>query len=169
MELRNMFESLFGKKQTEPQNLSSYKVLNGYDAIFTLASRNAYDSKVVRTAIDRIATHSAKLTPKHIQRDINHPIKGSINFILQNHPNPIMSTYDFIYKIVSQLYTFNNAFVYIDKDKQGNIIGFYPILSYEDKLLQDNQKKCRSHKQIDRQDKRMARWPIYNRQIWVSI
>lgn len=138
MELRNMFESLFGKKQTEPQNLSSYKVLNGYDAIFTLASRNAYDSKVVRTAIDRIATHSAKLTPKHIQRDINHPIKGSINFILQNHPNPIMSTYDFIYKIVSQLYTFNNAFVYIDKDKQGNIIGFYPILSYEDKLLQDN-------------------------------
>lgn len=138
MELRNMFESLFGKKPTEPQNLSSYKVLNGYDAIFTLASRNAYDSKVVRTAIDRIATHSAKLTPKHIQRDINHPIKGSINFILQNHPNPIMSTYDFIYKIVSQLYTFNNAFVYIDKDKEGNIRAFYPILSYEDKLLQDN-------------------------------
>ena len=137
MELRNMFESIFGKKPIEPQNLSSYKVLNGYDAIFTLASKNAYDSKVVRTAIDRIATHSAKLTPKHIQRDINHPIKGSVNFILQNRPNPIMSTYDFIYKIVSQLYTYNNAFVFIDKDKQGNIIAFYPILSYEDKLLQD--------------------------------
>ena len=137
MELRNMFESIFGKKPIEPQNLSSYKVLNGYDAIFTLASKNAYDSKVVRTAIDRIATHSAKLTPKHIQRDINHPIKGAVNFILQNRPNPIMSTYDFIYKIVSQLYTYNNAFVFIDKDKQGNIIAFYPILSYEDKLLQD--------------------------------
>lgn len=136
MELRNLFDAVFGtKKQIEPQ-LNTYKILNGQDAIFT-GIANTYDSKVVRTAIDRIATHSAKLTPKHIQNDINHPIKGSVNFILQNRPNPIMSTYDFIYKIVSQLYTYNNAFVFIAKDGNGNISGFYPILSYEDKLLQD--------------------------------
>lgn len=136
MELRNLFDAVFGtKKQIEPQ-LNTYKILNGQDAIFT-GIANTYDSKVVRTAIDRIATHSAKLTPKHIQNDINHPIKGSVNFILQNRPNPIMSTYDFIYKVVSQLYTYNNAFVFIAKDDKGNISGFYPILSYEDKLLQD--------------------------------
>lgn len=136
MELRNLFDAVFGtKKQIEPQ-LNTYKILNGQDAIFT-GIANTYDSKVVRTAIDRIATHSAKLTPKHIQNDINHPIKGSVNFILQNRPNPIMSTYDFIYKVVSQLYTYNNAFVFIAKDNNGNISGFYPILSYEDKLLQD--------------------------------
>lgn len=136
MELRNLFDAVFGtKKQIEPQ-LNTYKILNGQDAIFT-GIANTYDSKVVRTAIDRIATHSAKLTPKHIQNDINHPIKGSVNFILQNRPNPIMSTYDFIYKVVSQLYTYNNAFVFIAKDNSGNISGFYPILSYEDKLLQD--------------------------------
>ncbi|MEE3417492.1 MAG: hypothetical protein VZR53_19375, partial [Prevotella sp.] len=93
MELRNLFDAVFGtKKQIEPQ-LNTYKILNGQDAIFT-GIANTYDSKVVRTAIDRIATHSAKLTPKHIQNDINHPIKGSVNFILQNRPNPIMSTYD---------------------------------------------------------------------------
>lgn len=137
MELRSMFESIFGKKPVEPQNLNSYKVLNGYDAIFTLSSKNIYDSKVVRTAIDRIATHGAKLTPKHIKGDINHPIYGDINFMLQNKPNPIMTSYDFIYKIISQLYTYNNAFVFINKDKDGFITGFYPILSYEDKLLQD--------------------------------
>ena len=136
MELRNLFEAVFGtKKQIEPQ-VNTYKILNGQDAIFT-GIANTYDSKVVRTAIDRIATHSAKLTPKHIQNDINHPIKGSVNFILQNRPNPIMSTYDFIYKVVSQLYTYNNAFVFIAKDDNKNISGFYPILSYEDKLLQD--------------------------------
>lgn len=136
MELRNLFDAVFGtKKQIEPQ-VNTYKILNGQDAIFT-GIANTYDSKVVRTAIDRIATHSAKLTPKHIQNDINHPIKGSVNFILQNRPNPIMSTYDFIYKVVSQLYTYNNAFVFIAKDNNGNITGFYPILSYEDKLLQD--------------------------------
>jgi len=136
MEFRNLFDAVFGSKKKEPM-LNSYKVLNGYDAIFTSISNDIYNSKVARTAIDRIATHSAKLTPKHIQNDINHPIKGDINYILQTRPNSIMSTYDFIYKIVSQLYTYNNAFVFIAKDRSGNISGFYPILSYEDKLLQD--------------------------------
>lgn len=136
MEFRNLFDAVFGSKKKEPM-LNSYKVLNGYDAIFTSVSNDIYNSKVARTAIDRIATHSAKLTPKHIQNDINHPIKGDINYILQTRPNSIMSTYDFIYKIVSQLYTYNNAFVFIAKDRSGNISGFYPILSYEDKLLQD--------------------------------
>lgn len=139
-EKRSLFETIFGKRENNKE-LNSYRVLNGYDAIFSMWGKNIYDSKVARTAIDRIATHSAKLTPKHIQNDVNHPIKGDINFLLQNKPNPIMSTYDFLYKVVSQLYTFNNAFVFIKKDSQGYIQGFYPILSYEDKLLQDKSGK----------------------------
>lgn len=135
-EKRSFFKTIFGKKETEKQ-LTAYKVLNGYEAFFSLWGKNVYDSKVARTAIDRIATHAAKLTPKHIQDDVNHPIKGQVNYILQNKPNAIMNTYDFIYKIVSQLYTYNNAFVYIAKDRAGMITGFYPILSYEDKLLED--------------------------------
>lgn len=135
-EKRSFFKTIFGKKNTE-KGLTAYKVLNGYEAFFSMWGKNVYDSKVARTAIDRIATHAAKLTPKHIQNDINHPIYGDINYILQNKPNLIMTTYDFIYKIVSQLYTYNNAFVYIAKDSRGFITGFYPILSYEDKLLED--------------------------------
>lgn len=135
-EKRSFFETIFGKKESKKE-YSKYKVLNGYESFFTAWGKNVYDSKVARTAIDRIATHAAKLTPKHIQNDINHNIKGDINFMLQNKPNPIMSSYDFIYKIVSQLFTYNNAFVFIAKDSNGFITGFYPILSYEDKLLQD--------------------------------
>lgn len=139
-EKRNFFEMIFGKKEEKKDiKLNSYKVLNGYEAFFSMWGKNIYDSKVARTAIDRIATHAAKLTPKHIQNDVNHPIKGEINYLLQNKPNPIMNTFDFIYKIISQLYTYNNAFVLIQKDKQGMIKGFYPILSYEDKLLEDKQ------------------------------
>jgi len=135
-EKRSFFKTIFGKKDTTKE-LTTYKVLNGYEAFFSMWGKNIYDSKVARTAIDRIATHAAKLTPKHIQNDINHPIYGEINYLLQNKPNLIMTTYDFIYKVVSQLYTYNNAFVYIAKDSQGFITGFYPILSYEDKLLED--------------------------------
>ena len=50
-----------------------------------------------------------------------------------------MTTYDFIYKIVSQLYAYNNAFVYIAKDRRGFITGFYPIISYEQNLLKDRE------------------------------
>lgn len=137
-EKRSLFKTLFGKKDAEREKqLSVYKLLSGYEAFFSSWGKNVYDSKVARTAIDRIATHSAKLTPKHIQNDVNHPIKGEINHMLQNKPNAIMTTYDFIYKVVSQLYTYNNAFVYIAKDSQGFITGFYPILSYQDELLED--------------------------------
>lgn len=135
-ERRSFFKTIFGGKKTD-KSLVRYKVLNGYEAFFSTWGKNVYDSKVARTAIDRIATHSAKLTPKHIQNDVNHPIKGEINYMLQNKPNMIMTTYDFIYKIVSQLYTYNNAFVFIAKDNKGYITGFYPILSYEDELLED--------------------------------
>lgn len=137
-EKRSLFKTLFGKKDAEREKqLSVYKLLSGYEAFFSSWGKNVYDSKVARTAIDRIATHSAKLTPKHIQNDVNHPIKGEINHMLQNKPNAIMTTYDFIYKVVSQLYTYNNAFVYIAKDSKGYITGFYPILSYQDELLED--------------------------------
>lgn len=137
MEKRSLFETIFGKKKQKEKELTSYKLLNGYDSIFLGWGKETYDSKVARTAIDRIATQAAKLTPKHIKNDVNHPIRGDINYLLTNRPNPLNSTYDFLYRVVSQLYSTNNAFVYIEKDSDGFITGFYPIVSYEDKLLQD--------------------------------
>ena len=112
-------------------------MLNGYNAQFTTLDGNTYDSKVARECIDRIATHCAKLIPKHIKDSIGNPIKGEINFLLQNQPNPIMTKYDFIYKTISMLYTDSNAFVYIAKDKEGMITGFYPVLALNYNLLQD--------------------------------
>lgn len=139
-EKRSFFETIFGKKEDKPdKNFTGYKLLNGYEAYFTSWGKNVYDSKVARTAIDRIATQAAKMTPKHIQGSVTNHIKGDINYLLENKPNPIMTTYDFLYKITAQLFTYNNAFVFIQKDSRGFIIGFYPILSYEDKLLQDKQ------------------------------
>ena len=104
MEKRSLFETIFGKKKQKERELTSYKLLNGYDSIFLGWGKETYDSKVARTAIDRIATQAAKLTPKHIQNDVNHPIKGDVNYLLTNRPNPLNSTYDFLYRVVSQLY-----------------------------------------------------------------
>lgn len=138
MEKRSLFQIIFGNKK-EKVNVSNTRLemLNSYNAEFTTIDNNTYESKVARQCIDRIATHCAKLIPKHIQDSISNNIKGDINFLLNNEPNPIMSKFDFIYKTISMLYTDCNAFVYIAKDKQGFITGFYPVLAMNYDLFQD--------------------------------
>lgn len=135
-EKRNLFNVLFGKPQQQKTN-TYLQMLNSYNAVFSTVSENIYDSKTARQCIDRIATHCAKLVPKHIQNNMGNNINGDINFLLQHKPNPLMSTYDFIYKIISNLYTDNNAFVYIQKDATGFITGFYPVLAVTYQLYQD--------------------------------
>lgn len=141
-EKRSLFNMIFGNKnQTNTVTKTELQLLSGYNAKFTTINSNIYDSKVARQCIDRIATHCAKLIPKHIQDSIGNNIKGEINFMLQNEPNPIMNTFDFIYKTISMLYTDSNAFVYIAKDRDGFITGFYPILAMNYDLLQDQTSK----------------------------
>lgn len=137
-EKRSLFQMFFGNKK-EKVNVSKTRLemLNSYNAQFTTLNNNTYDSKVARQCIDRIATHCAKLIPKHIQDTITNNIKGDINFLLQNQPNPIMPKFDFIYRTISMLYTDSNAFVYIAKDKDGFITGFYPVVATNYDLLQD--------------------------------
>ena len=139
-EKRSLFNVFFGKNnQKQKVTQTRLELLNNYNAEFTTLGNNTYDSKVARQCIDRIATHCAKLIPKHIQYSISNCIKGDINFLLQNMPNPIMTKFDFIYKVISMLYTDSNAFVYIAKNKKGMITGFYPVLASNYNLLQDSQ------------------------------
>lgn len=136
-ERRSLFKKLFGERQQRVQlTETQLQMLNSYNPVFTTIN-GTYESKVARECIDRIATHCAKLIPKHIKEKINRPIKGDINFLLQNEPNPIMTTYDFLYKIISCLYTDSNAFIYIAKDQEGFIRGFYPVLALNYDLLED--------------------------------
>lgn len=136
-EKRSLFSTIFGNKKQTEVTKTQLQMLNSYNAQFTTLSNNTYDSKVARQCIDRIATHCAKLMPKHIKDSISNNIKGDINFLLQNQPNLIMSKFDFIYKTISMLYTDSNAFVFIAKDKEGMITGFYPVLALNYDLLQD--------------------------------
>ena len=137
-ERRSLFNLIFGKKSNNQQNITQtqFQLLSGWNTQFSTLPEGTYNSKVARQVIDRIATHCAKLVPKHIQGSITNNIKGDINFLLSNQPNPLMNTFDFIYRIISLLYTDCNAFVYIAKDRTGFITGFYPVLATTYELLQ---------------------------------
>lgn len=141
MEKRSIFKTIFGdKKGDETVTKTQLEMLNSYNPYFSTASENIYDSKVARTCIDRIATHCAKLIPKHIQNNMGNVINGDINYLLQHKPNPIMNTFDFIYKTISMLYTDSNAFIFIQKNADG-IEAFYPVLAVTYDLLQDANNK----------------------------
>ena len=137
-ERRSLFNLIFGKKSDNQQNITQtqFQLLSGWNTQFSTLPEGTYNSKVARQVIDRIATHCAKLVPKHIQGNITNNVKGDINFLLSNQPNPLMNTFDFIYRIISLLYTDCNAFVYIAKDRTGFITGFYPVLATTYELLQ---------------------------------
>ena len=139
-ERRSLFNFIFNKKGDRQQNgnvtQTQFQLLSGWNTQFSTLPEGTYNSKVARQVIDRIATHCAKLVPKHIQGNITNNIKGDINFLLNNQPNPLMNTFDFIYRVISLLYTDCNAFVYVAKDRSGFITGFYPVLATTYELLQ---------------------------------
>lgn len=137
-EKRSLFQTIFGNPQREPipETTTYLQMLNSYNPIYNTISTDLYDNKVARLCIDRIATHCAKMIPKHIKGSINNEVNLTINQMLQHRPNPLMNTYDFIYKIISNLYTDSNAFVYIQK-RDGLIVGFYPVLATSYQLFQN--------------------------------
>ncbi len=83
--------------------------------LFTDFGDNINASDIVKICIDRIATHTAKLKPRYVKTQDDKTVqekKGNLAYLLKYQPNPLMSPYDFIYRIVTLLYLNNNAFVY---------------------------------------------------------
>lgn len=127
-EKRSLFNIVFGNKIK--QTVGSYlQLMSGFNPVFTDIGNNIYESNIARECINTIATHASKMLPKHIQKEngITKQYKGEINYLLSVQPNPIMTTYDFLYKVTSILYSSNNVFIFINKDNKGMITGFYPL------------------------------------------
>lgn len=129
-EKRSLFEMIFGKRRPNDQQQTLLRMLNGFNPSFSPFSGDAYDSDVVRSAVDALARNGAKLKPKHIRRknDAIQETGSNIERLLSVRPNPYMSAYDFYYKIITLLYMQNNAFIFIDWDEFGTMVrGFYPV------------------------------------------
>ena len=131
MEFRNLIDTIFNVKPTNEDSTkyTNAQLINSYTNFITNYNAEIYNDLSVRSCVDTIARHVAKLKPVHIIQDENgrNAQKSSINSLLANRPNIYMSTSDFLYKVASQLLYYGNAFVYIQKDEKQNINGFYPI------------------------------------------
>lgn len=104
-----------------------YKLTGGYWGYGVASSpwnKEAYEQETVRAIIDCIATHTAKGQAMHVVLDKEGRIKeikrnSPYAKLINQKPNPIMSGFDFKYRIISTLEDKTSAAVYV-KWKEGS-------------------------------------------------
>ena len=122
------FFNFIEKKKHEKQEMTYMKMLDGSLPIYSQFGTNIYASDVVNQALYAIVKEMSKLNPKHVRKqgfDVI-PVDGSVQQVLDD-PNYLMTTTEFIEKIVWQYLLNYNAFVYIQKDASDTLIGLYPL------------------------------------------
>ncbi len=101
----------FFRKQ--PKNSKFAPTFDGYVPIYSQFGTNIYASDVVQQALKCIVDEMKKLIPKHVRTKGNNdpvPVKGNVQDVLDN-PNQLMTTSEFLEKIVWMLLMNYNAFV----------------------------------------------------------
>lgn len=133
-------------RRRKPQNTKYADMLNGYMPIFSQFGDNIYASDVVQQAMRCIVQEMKKLNPTHIRE--NGADRVSVNSTIQSvlrQPNELMTTADFLEKIVWQLFFNYNSFIlptyYTWADEKGNekryYTGLYPLAPVQVDFIQD--------------------------------
>ena len=138
---RNKFNA---EKNNMKQLKDVFKLLTGYQSVFTSFSGGLYEMGLTRSCIDKIASQCSKL----------HPVIGGkkaykeLNMILQNKPNRIMTTQQFLYRLVTILVAENNAYIVpiFDSPLNLKIVGFYPVRADGSKIIEYNGVKYLKYK-----------------------
>lgn len=143
MGLIENIKSIFKK----PNDTHYAEVLNGYSPIYSQFGQNIYASDVVQQAIYAIVTELKKLNPQHIV-STSAGTQTAANSKVQNvltYPNSIMTTADFIEKIIWSLFLNYNSFILPTYEESvnaaGNVkrtyTGLYPLSPVQVDFLQD--------------------------------
>ncbi len=130
---------IFDAFKVRREKLKQARILNGFMPIFSQFGTDIYASDVVKQAIACIASEVKKLNPQHIREDGSDvtPVKDEIQAVLRN-PNSLMTTADFLEKIVWLLYLNYNAFILPVWDKHsGKLKELYPLQPIQVDFLQD--------------------------------
>lgn len=104
-----LFDGFFKK---QPKNSKPAKTLNGFFPIFSQFGTNIYESDVVQQALKCIVDEMKKLNPTHIRYIESDPVpqKSDIQEVL-TEPNELMTTSDFLEKVVWLLLLNYNVFI----------------------------------------------------------
>lgn len=144
MEVRSMFKRLFGReKEATERVFEELKLLDNNKAVFTVYNGDFASDPDILSCVDAIARNGAKMHPTHIRnfrdRDGNiklENLKGRTYKLLAKQPNEFQNAYQFYYQIIATLELYNDAFVYVKKDKNLRVEALYPLFFNEGKLYE---------------------------------
>lgn len=133
MGIFNRFKDKVEERKGIQRLEQKFKLLNGYSAVFTTFNGGLYEMGLTRSCVDKIATQCSKLHPV-INGNKNYK---DINFLLQNKPNRLMTTQQFIYRLASILVVENNAYIIpiFENSMTMKIVGFYPARAAGSKIV----------------------------------
>jgi HK97 family phage portal protein len=139
-----LFDILF-RRPPKTQKLA--QTLNGLMPVYSQFGTNIYASDVVQQALKCIVDEMKKLNPTHVRYNGSDPVpvRGNVQEILED-PNPLMTTSEFIEKVVWLLLLNYNAFVvptyytWTDKNtgaERRYYEAFYPIKPTQVDFIED--------------------------------
>lgn len=131
--MMGIFSKIFKKSNTKYRYVDT---TNGMTPMFSQFGADIFKSDAVQQCVNCIVQEMGKLRPTHIREKGMDciPVNGDIQTVLHN-PNPLMTTSDFLEKIVWQLFINYNSFViptyhtWMDKDGtyRKTYDGLYPV------------------------------------------
>ena len=133
-------------RRKPPKTQKWAQTLNGYAPVYSQFGTNIYASDVVQQAIKCIVDEMKKLNPVHIRYNGNDPVpvNSDIQTVL-NNPNPLMTTSEFLEKVMWLLLLNYNAFIlptyYMWEDERGiqkrKYSGLYPLKPTQVDFIED--------------------------------
>lgn len=137
----NIFTKLFGRKEQSNKFDTSNTIQIPFLNQFNQWNGNAYANDIYREAVDSIARNVGKIKGQHVILYGDTKKVGTdtrLTRLLQFQPNEYMSMFDFLYKITTHYYLYNNAFAFLDRDPRGNVVAIYPITTTQATFLMDS-------------------------------
>lgn len=119
-----LFDALFGKRPKPVGRLEGkYKLLTGYEPVFSRFGGGIYESQLIRSSINARATHISKLAV-----EIAGTAKPALRNKLKHGPNMFQTWGQFLYRLSTILDVHNTAFIVPVWDEYGEISGIYAPL-----------------------------------------
>ena len=140
----SIFDKLFGRsvvaRSSERQKILRYDIDQYKVRQWDKKSIELY---LIRASIDALARNIGKMELDAVMyTDRDNSVKkvnraSDVAKVLK-HPNQYMTMYDFLYKVAAMYYASNNAFIWPEYSKEGNLIALWPI-NYENFQLYETQ------------------------------
>ena len=117
-----IFDKVFKKKNQNKKVEGYFKTLEGYTPAYTTYDGGVYEMELTRACIHTFASHASKLSP-----DVSGADLAGIKTMLDNKPNPWMTSAQFLYKLATIYETQNTCFIVPMLNEIDGIVGYYPV------------------------------------------